>query len=166
MPTDTEHDDLTPAERETLPPSPQSEPPPGYDPLPSEALRKMAGYDDSLFLHAALMAAADGAHEMRQAAKSKSDIKELLEKQTEKILKKTGADIGLVQSSVSAVQQSVDALVTRVATHELSVSRALEDGSERFTKLELDMGVMQHQLDRMDRELTALKSAHDAKKPT
>jgi len=29
----------------------------------------MAGYDDSLFLHVALAAAADGAHEMREARK-------------------------------------------------------------------------------------------------
>jgi len=166
MSTDTDHDEITPAERETQPPSPASEPPPGFDAKPSEALKKMLGYEPDNFLHAALMAAADGAHEMRQAAKSKSDIKDLLEKQTDKILQKTGADIGLVRSSIAAVQQSVDALVIRVGNNEQELARTRDEGSERFTKLELDMGVMQHQLNRMDLELTELRAAHAAKKPT
>ena len=163
--SDTEHDEIAPAERETQPPTAASEPPPGYDPKPSEALKKMLGYDENLFLHAALMAAADGAHEMRQASKSKSDIKDLLEKQTERILKETGADIGLVRSGVAAVQQSVDALVIRVGNNEQELARAHAEGSERFEKLELDMAVMHTQIERLDREFAVLKATQDAKKP-
>jgi hypothetical protein len=163
--TDTEHDEITPAERETQPPTAASEPPPGFDPKPSDALKKMLGYDENVFLHAALMAAADAAHEMRQASKSKSDIKALLETQTEKILQNTGANIELVRSGVAAVQQSVDALVIRVGNNEQELARARDEGSERFQKLELDMAVMRTQMDRFDRELAVIKATQDAKKP-
>jgi len=166
--TDTEHDDIAPApERETLPPSPLTEPPAGYDPLPSEALQRLTGYDPDLFLHAALLAAADGAHEARRAHKANADIKGLLEKQTEQIIRETKADIGLVRSSVSGVQQSVDALVTRVGNTEReqqNIAAKLDAGSERFEKLEFDMAAMHSTIDRLDREFAVLKATQDAKK--
>ena len=164
----TDHDnDTTPDQRDTLPPSPMSEPPPGFDPLPSEALKRMTGYDPDIFLHAALMAAADAAHEVRQANKGSSNIASLLEKQTERILRETGADIGLIRSSITGLQQSVDALVTRQGNTEQeqrNIARALDAGTERFQQIELDMAVMRTQLDRMDRELAVLRAVEDAKK--
>jgi hypothetical protein len=166
--TDTEHDDLAPADRETLPPSPQSEPPPGYNPPPSESLSKLTGFDPDLFLHAALLAAADGAHELRQSNKASGNIASLLEKQTERILRETGADIGLIRSSITGLQQSVDALVTRQGVTEQeqrNIARALDAGTERFQQIELDMAVMRTQLDRLDRELAVLRAVQDAKKP-
>jgi len=163
---DTDHDDNE--LRDTLPPSPLTEPPPGFDPLPSEALKRMTGYEPDLFLHAALMAAADAAHEVRQSNKASSNIAVLLEKQTERILRETGADIGLIRSSITGLQQSVDALVTRQGVTEQeqrNIALALDAGAERFQQIELDMAVMRTQLDRMDRELAVLRAVQDAKKP-
>lgn len=144
--TDTEHDDIAPADRDTQPPSPQSEPPPGYDPRPSEALKKMLGYDENLFLHAALLAAADSAHEQRQANKAINNITSLFDKQTERILKETSADYGALRSSITGLQQSVDALVTRIGNTET----ALDAGTKRFAAIEDELAAMRSQMSRLE----------------
>src|SRR4051812_3501283 len=84
-------------DRDTMPPSPETEPPPALSIMPSDTLKQMPGYDDNQFLHVALAAAADAAHEIREARKA-TDISGLLEAQTKTILKETGADIGLIRS--------------------------------------------------------------------
>ena len=138
----TDHDD----DRDTLPPSPLSEPPPDFNPLPSEALKRMTGYDPDIFLHAALMAAADAAHEVRQANKGNSNIASLLEKQTERILKETSADYGSLRSSLAGLQQSVDAVVTRIGNTEAG----LEAGTKRFAEIEDEMAAMRSQMSRLE----------------
>jgi len=145
MPTDHDND-TTPDQRDTLPPSPMSEPPPGFDPLPSEALKRLTGYDPDLFLHAALMAAADAAHEVRQSNKSYSNITQLFDKQTERILKETSADYGALRSSITGLQQSVDALVTRIGNTET----ALDAGTKRFAAIEDELAAMRSQMARLE----------------
>lgn len=148
-------------DRDTLPPSPATEPPPALSIKPSDTLTRMPGYDDNQFLHVALAAAADAAHEIRESRRT-TDIAALLEKQTERILRETSADIGLIRSSIGGLQQSVDALVTRVGNTEREVFANRTATSEQFEKLELDMAAMRYQLDRIDREVAILKAVKEA----
>lgn len=137
--------DQDPDLRDTLPPSADSFPPPGYNPKPSETLRQMVGYDDNQFLHVALAAAADAAHEIREARRQPG-IEELLERQTARILKETSADYGSLRSSITGLQQSVDALVTRIGNTET----ALDAGTKRFQAIEDELSAMRSQMSRLE----------------
>lgn len=144
--TDTEHDELSPEDRKTLPPSPQTEPPPGFDKPPSEYLSKLSGFDPDQFLHAALLAAADAAHEQRIANRGLGQIQALLDKQTERILKENGADYESLRSSITGVQKSVDALVTRVGNTETQ----LDEGHKRFAAIDDELAAMRSQMVRLE----------------
>lgn len=96
-----------------------------------------------------------------EADRGSVDIPALLDKQADRI----GADVGLIRSSISGLQQSVDALVTRVGNTERAVVANQDATSEQFAQIEMDMAVMRTQLDRLDRELAILKAVKDATAP-
>ena len=142
MPTEYESDaDL----RDTLPPSPETEPPPALSIMPSDTLKQLPGFDENQFLHVALAAAADAAHEIRESRKD-SDIGKLLDRQTERILKETSADYNSLRSCIRGLQESVDALVTRVGNTE----HALDEGTKRFEAIEDEMQAMRSQMARLE----------------
>src|SRR4051812_30455601 len=149
--------------RDTLPPSPETEPPPALSIMPSDTLKQLPGFDENQFLHVALAAAADAAHEIREARKT-SDIARLLDKQTDRILKETSADYNSLRSCIRGLQESVDALVTRVGNTE----HALDEGTKRFAAIDDELAAMRSQmarleqlrphLERLEAMLNALKS--------
>lgn len=103
--------------------------------------------------------------EADRGAMSMADFEAALDRNTQKILHETGADIGLLRSSVNGVQQSLDALVTRVGNTEREVAAnrtATSESAEKLERLELDMAAMRSQLDRLNREVAILRAVKDA----
>jgi len=80
-------------------------------------------------------------------------LEALFEKQTERM----AYDFAMIRSSISGLQQSVDALATRTGNTERAV--------DKLQGLELDMAAMRSQLDRIDREVAVLKAAPRARDP-
>lgn len=142
----TEHDHENEADlRDTLPPSPETEPPPALSILPSDTLKLIPGFDENQWLHVAVATVADAAHEIRESRKT-SDIAKLLDKQTDRILKETSADYNSLRSCIRGLQESVDALVTRVGNTE----HALDEGTKRFEAIEDEMAAMRSQMARLE----------------
>ena len=76
--------------------------------------------------------------------------------------KSLAADVGIIRSSVGALQQSMDAIVTRVGNTERAVTANEDANRERFERIELDMAATRAQLDRLDRELAILRGLANA----
>jgi hypothetical protein len=110
--------------RDTLPPSSETEPPPGFDPLPSDTLKKLEGYDESKFLHAALAAAADAAHESREYRKA-HDPEALIAAARVEFEKAVTAGYEMIRQPMADTLAEVRALTPRVKGLE-EVTQALK----------------------------------------
>ena len=74
------------------------------------------------------------------------DFEGALDRQAERILKETAADYGSLRSSITGLQQSVDALVTRIGNTE----SALDAGTKRFMAIEDELSAMRSQMERLE----------------
>lgn len=165
--------------RDTLPPSPATEPPPGFDPLPSDTMKKMTGYDPDQFLHVALAAAADAAHEIRESRKThdvgallKAAVKQLddaAEIRSATRTREIKADFEITNAEVRKLASRVgdlDESVRKITPQITEIKGRLESGDERFQRIELDMAAMRSQMDRLDIELAVIRGIKDATGPT
>lgn len=90
-------------ERDTLPPSPETEPPPELSLLPSDTLKQLDGYDESKFLHRALAVAADNAHLERERQKKAIDPEVLLKTSTDRIERLVAANYSLIHNELHTI---------------------------------------------------------------
>lgn len=81
------------------------------------------------------------------------DFKTLLDRQTENILKETAADIGLIRSSITGLQQSVDAVVTRIGNTE----SALDAGVKHFARLDNGIAALVAQMEDLRQQMADIE---------
>jgi hypothetical protein len=125
--------------RDTLPPSPESEPPTSISLLPSDTLKKMTGFDPDLFLHAALLAAADGAHESREARKHAVDPEVLIARVKTEFETIVTAGYEMIRGPVAETLAEVKALAPRVKATEDGIAALWAEFAQlkaRMTELE------------------------------
>jgi len=84
--------------------------------------------------------------ESDRGAMTMADFEAALDRNTQRILHETSADIGLIRSSITGLQQSVDALVTRIGNTET----ALDAGTKRFAAIDDELAAMRSQMSRLE----------------
>lgn len=170
--------------RDTLPPTPATEPPPGFDPMPSDTMKKMTGYDPDQFLHVALAAAADAAHEIRESRKT-HDVGALLEAAVKRLddaaevrsatrTREIKADFEITNNEMRILARRFGELEQTVREQVLPwmgrVDGRLESGDERSQRIEIGMAAMRRDFEalkaRMDEfERAAKEGNHGATPP-
>jgi hypothetical protein len=105
-------------DRDTLPPTPETEPPPALSIMPSDTLKRLAGYDESLFLHAALTAAADNAHLERERQKKAIDPAVLLAQARAEFETVVTRGYEMIREPVAETLREIRALAPRVKATE------------------------------------------------
>lgn len=135
----TEDPDL----RDTLPPTAETEPPPAFTQKPSETLKLIPGYDDNTFLHVALVAAADAAHEMRESRKA-FDADAIIDRARLKFEQAVTAGYEMIRGPVAETLAEVKALAPRVKATEdglADLRTEFDSMKARMVQIELALGI-------------------------
>lgn len=143
------------------PPDPNAEAPSSR---PSAYLRSLPGYDSSAFLHEALLAAADGAHEMREGRKADAtSLAGLFDAQAERIGKEAA-------ERETARAKVVDGNLSTISNEVRSLRTSLEQLSPRVTGAETSIETLRGEMRQMRVDFEArctlmdqaIKDAQDA----